>query len=103
MICETPTEESVLSALNDGPYGRCVYECDNGTQVVCLHLCYPYQPQIYILLLQLIFDVVDHQIVNFEFASGTTAAFSMQACTELQVQFKLYSYIFTGFKVLYLI
>lgn len=56
VITDDLTVEGVQAALRDGPYGRCVYACDN--------------------------DVVDHQVVSIEFAGGVTAAFTMTAFAE---------------------
>jgi len=55
VLAAHPTADSVLAALRDGPYGRCVYDCDN--------------------------QAVDHQVVILRFAGGATASFTMTAFT----------------------
>lgn len=49
------TEAGVTQALREGPYGRCVYRCDN--------------------------DVCDHQVTLLRFENGVTATFNLSAFT----------------------
>ncbi len=53
---DVPTNEEVMTALNTTDYGLCVFHANN--------------------------DVVDHQVVNMEFAGGTTVSFTMNAFNE---------------------
>ena len=53
VVTPVVTAENLDAALRTGPYGRCVYECDN--------------------------DVVDHQVVNLQFAGNRSASFTMTA------------------------
>ncbi|MCT4563377.1 MAG: Gfo/Idh/MocA family oxidoreductase [Maledivibacter sp.] len=55
VICEIQTMEKVQKAVEQGPYGRCVYNCDN--------------------------NVVDHQSTILEFEDGITATFNLCAFT----------------------
>lgn len=54
-VVVSPTVEDVSKALKDGPYGRCVYYCDN--------------------------DVVDHQVLISELDNGSSFSFTMSGLT----------------------
>lgn len=51
-----PNKQNLENAITDGPYGRCVYKCDN--------------------------NVVDHMVNILEFENGVTATFNLCAYTK---------------------
>lgn len=55
VLTSNPTVESITEALKTGPYGRCVYHCDN--------------------------NVVDHQVVNMLMEDGSSMQLTMSAFT----------------------
>lgn len=56
VITEDQSEAGVEKALREGPYGRCVYCCDN--------------------------NVADHQVTILEYENGVTATFNLSAFTD---------------------
>lgn len=56
VLASAPDIENITDALRNGPYGKCVYECDN--------------------------DVMSNQVVSMQFQNGATATMTMVAFTE---------------------
>ncbi len=55
VLTEDQSEEGILKALREGPYGRCVFNCDN--------------------------NVCDNQVTDIEFDNGVTATFHLSGLT----------------------
>jgi predicted dehydrogenase len=58
VLASPPTKENILNALQEGPYGRCVYHCDN--------------------------DVVDHQVVMMEFEKVPSVTLTMHGHSHIE-------------------
>ena len=58
VVAHDPTPENLIGALRKGPYGRCVYSCDN--------------------------DVVDHQLVSMQFESGASVSLTMHGHSHIE-------------------
>ncbi|MEA2008748.1 MAG: Gfo/Idh/MocA family oxidoreductase [Chloroflexota bacterium] len=61
VVALDPTPENIHEALRKGPYGRCVYKCDN--------------------------DVVDHQVVAMQFESGISVTLTMHGHSHVEGRF----------------
>ncbi len=55
VLTEDQSEEGILKALREGPYGRCVFRCDN--------------------------NVCDQQVTTIQFQNGVTATFHLSGLT----------------------
>lgn len=55
VLTSDQTEEGLMKAFQEGPYGRCVFRCDN--------------------------NVCDNQVTTIEFKNGVTATFSLSGLT----------------------
>jgi len=58
VVQANPTNENLLEALRTGPYGRCVYHCDN--------------------------DVVDHQVVSMRLENNVTVTLGMHGHSHVE-------------------
>jgi predicted dehydrogenase len=58
VLANNPTPEKIDQALREGPYGRCVYHCDN--------------------------DVVDHQVVLMQFEEALTVTLTMHGHSHVE-------------------
>lgn len=58
VLTADPSPETIMAALKEGPYGRCVYHCDN--------------------------DVVDNQVVSMQFEAGTSVTLTMHGHAHIE-------------------
>jgi predicted dehydrogenase len=58
VVTSQPSKENILEALRKGPYGRCVYHCDN--------------------------NVVDHQVVLMQFEGNISVTLTMQGHSHIE-------------------